>query len=85
MIYLWSLISTCVSVRCNCLARAVRLATDKYFPRSNSPSSAFIWEAENAVRGLFLRSSPACPESVQLGTGTLNTEANTTDRFLITF
>lgn len=48
---------TCVSVKCNCLARAVRLATDKYFPLSNSVSNAFICAAENAVRGRFLRSS----------------------------
>lgn len=53
---------TCVSVKCSCLASAVRFATDKYFPRSNSVSSALIWAAENAVRGRFLRSSLCAKE-----------------------
>lgn len=48
---------TCVSVRLSDFARLVLFATDKYFPFSNSHSSAFICDAENAVRGLFFLSS----------------------------
>lgn len=63
----WSWRLTCVSVSCNCLASAVRFATDRYLPRSNSVSRALICDAEKAVRGRFLRSSCAAMKGIPHG------------------